>query len=78
MATTRIVPAFNKDKDFHASFSKCAESLPIEELACECGEEAFTHRVVIAVTNHPIDGRTLALRQRWPKAKDVYCDPWSE
>src|SRR5262245_1642650 len=47
----RIVPAFYELKDFTASFVLSAKSSSIYQFTFERGEETFTHRIVIAITN---------------------------
>jgi hypothetical protein len=47
----RIVPSFDELKDFTASLVLSAKSSSIYQFTFERGEETFTHRIVIAITN---------------------------
>ena len=49
----RIIPTFYELKDFAASFVLSAKSSSIYQFTFERGEETFTHRIVIAITNRP-------------------------
>ena len=49
------------------------EPAALEQFAFEGREEALAHGVVIGITDRPIEGRTLASRQRWPNSIEVYC-----
>jgi hypothetical protein len=78
MATPRVVPAFDEIEDREPGLPRRPEPMPVQELALERREEAFAERFVEASPTLPIDGRTPASAQRWPKATDVYWQPWSE
>ena len=47
------------------------------QLAFQRREETLAHRVIVAVADRSVDGRTPATRQRLPKSIEVYCDPWT-
>jgi transposase IS116/IS110/IS902 family protein len=47
----RIVPSFGELKDVTASFVLSAKSSSIYQFTFERGEETFTHRIAIAITN---------------------------
>ena len=50
MATGRVVPAFQVFEHGHARFGLGLERASVDELAFERCEEAFGHRVVVAIT----------------------------
>ena len=77
VSTIRIVPALDVLEYGHAGLGLGAESAPVEEFAFEGREEAFAPGVVESPAD-PIEGRTPACRQRWPKATEVYWEPCSE
>lgn len=70
-----VVPSLDELEKSHACFGFGLELSPVEQFALECGEEAFTHCIVIAITNRPIDRRTPISLHRKPKTTHVYCDP---
>src|SRR5258708_31528798 len=53
MAAVRVVPAFDEPEDGELGFGLGAEPASIEQLTLEGREEAFRHRVVIAVPDGP-------------------------
>ena len=72
-----IVPALDKLEDRETSLRPTGERLPLDEFTFERRKERFAHRVVVAVSPQldPIDGRTPASLQRFPKARAVYWQP---
>ncbi len=74
----RIVPALDEVEDRKRCLSLRLESVLHEKLALESSVEALAHCVVVAVADGTIDIVTPASLHRFPKAIDVYCDPWSE
>jgi sulfur transfer protein SufE len=67
-----IIPALDEGKDSHAGLDSAAKATTVEQFAFEGREEAFAHRDVVSVAHRPMDGRTPASLQRFPKATDVY------
>jgi hypothetical protein len=79
VAPTWVVPAFDEGEDGHAGLGLGAEPPAVDEFTFDGGEETLAEGVVsYASPTEPIEGRTLASRQRLPKAIEVYCEPWSE
>ena len=70
----RVVPALDEVEDAAAA-SRCVLKRAGQQLAFERSVEALAHRVVVAVSTDPIDGRMPASSQRIPKAIDVYWEP---
>ena len=59
----RIVPSLDEVEDGHAGIGLCGKTMAVEQLTLDGGEEAFTHRVVVAVPDRPhrrTDPGTLA------------------
>ena len=74
----RVVPTLDEVEHRHAGLDLGFETLAVEQLAFEGGEEALAHGVIEAITHRAIEGRTPACSQRLPKANEVYWLPWSE
>ena len=56
-----------------------AKLCSVDQFALERGKETLTQSVIVTVPyGSPIEGLTPALRQRSPKAMEVYWQPWSE
>jgi hypothetical protein len=72
MAAMRVVPAFDEVEDCHAGLDLGLETTPVEQLAFERGEKALAQALSKQSPTEPIEGRTPASRQRWPKAIEVY------
>ena len=49
MATPRVVPAFDEIEDGETGLHLRPEAMPVQELALERCEEAFTERVVVGI-----------------------------
>ncbi len=61
MGVVGVVPAFDELEDVLPCVGVSPVGAAVDPFALEGGEEAFTHRVVVAVTGAgPIDGRTPA------------------
>ena len=56
MAPTGIVPAFDELEYGHAGLRLGGKRAPVEQLACQRGEEALAHRVVVGIADRA-DGR---------------------
>src|SRR5215467_11688665 len=51
MATSGIVPPFDVAEDRHPGLGLRCEPVACQQLAFQCGEEAFAHGVVVGVTD---------------------------
>jgi hypothetical protein len=75
MAAMGVVPTLEEFEDGHARFNLGFEAAAVERFTFERGEETLAHRVIEQSPTEPIEGRTPAARQRWPKASAVYWLP---
>jgi hypothetical protein len=51
MAAGGIVPSLDVAEDYHPGLGLRCEAAPSQQLAFQCGEEAFAHGVVVSVTD---------------------------
>ncbi len=58
MPAVRVIPRFNEFEDRHLGFAVRPKAALCEQFAFERRKEALAHRVIVAVGNVPIDGRT--------------------
>ena len=78
MPPARIVPSFDELEDGLARLSGIAEAPAVDQLALQCGEEALGHGVVVGIADGAHRRADAIASQGWPKAMEVYCEPWSE
>ena len=72
MAAMRIVPTLDEFEDRYARFYWGFEAAAVEQFTFERGEELSHIALSKQSPTEPIEGRTPASRQRWPKASEVY------
>jgi len=66
VAPLAVVPGLDEHEDRCLRFGSDPESMPIDQLRFECGEEALAHRVVVAVADrsgggtNPVSSTTAA------------------
>ena len=77
MQSEWVVEGLDVVEDGGACFGAAGESAAAEQVLRERGEEALGDGVVVAEVQ-PIEISMPASRQRSPKSKDTYCEPWSE
>lgn len=76
MAPAWVEPSLDELEDGFAGLLLVLEPPPVDELASEGGEEQLSHMALsYAPPTAPIDGRTPAPLQRFPKTTDGYRVP---
>src|SRR6266536_3014282 len=71
----RIVPALDELEDGELCLGLCPEAAAIEELALQGGEEAFSHRVVVAVAYRAARGSDVHLSAALAEGKSGVLTP---
>ncbi len=67
-----VVEALDKVEEGATGLSRCWEAVAVQQLTLQRGKEALTQGIVETIPTDPMEGRTPARRQRWPKAIEVY------
>ena len=78
VATMGIVPTLDELEDCHPRLDLGLEPAAVEQLAFRVAKKLSAIALSKQSPIEPIEGRTPASRQRWPKAIEVYWLPWSE
>ena len=79
MAAAWIVEALDEFEDLVLCASVCVLNRHRSSSSHSRVAKKLSHIALLyASPTEPIDGRTLASRQRRPNSIEVYCEPWSE
>ena len=78
MAAMGIVPSFNEFEDRAARLYWILKTAAGQQSHSSVAKKLSHMALSKQSPTEPIEGRTPALSQRWPKAKEVYWLPWSE